>query len=391
MKMRTMLLLLCMLCGVSYTAALPDDDGSEYFCPGLGWNLGNQLDAFDNGVADENCWGNPSVTRQTFVNVAKAGFTAVRIPVTWLGHFGPAPDFVIDEKWFGRVDEVVEYAEDAGLKVIVNIHHDGADSSHWLDIGSAAKDEGVNKRIKAQLFALWTQIARHFKDKGHFLMFESMNEIHDGKWGWGENLTDGGRQYAVVNEWNQTFVDAVRATGGNNATRFLGVPGYCTNTDLTISHFRLPKDVCAGRLLVAVHFYDPYKFTLNNEYDEWGSLSPRNKGSYRDECLVDSVFRKLKSAFVDKGIPLYIGEFGCTRRQDSRYEIYRKYYLEYVCKAARSYGLSLFLWDNGSYGKGAECSGFIDHGSGAFINGADSIVEAMRCAYWGNDASVPGK
>ena len=120
-------------------------------------------------------------------------------------------------------------------------------------------------------------------------------------------------------------------------------------------------------------------------------MASHNNGAYGDEHHVDSVFAELKSTFVDKGIPLYIGEFGCTCRKDGKYEKFRKYYLEYVCDAARRHGLSLFLWDNGSYGKGAECSGFMDHGSGCFINGADSIVAAMRHAYFESDASVEDK
>lgn len=383
--------LLLVLGCAQQVVALPGDDETDSFFLGLGWNIGNQLDAFSDGVANENCWGNPSATQQTFVRVAEAGFTAVRIPVTWLGHIGAAPDYEIDKEWLDRVEEVVGYAENVGLKAIVNIHHDGADSKYWLDVKSAAKDEEVNKRIKLQLFSLWTQIAKRFADKGDFLVFESMNEIHDGKWGWGDNRTDGGRQYAVVNEWNQTFVDAVRAAGGKNTTRFLGIPGYCTNPELTIRHFRLPEDVTSGRLWVAVHFYDPYLFTLDNKFDEWGYMASHNNGAYGDEHHVDSVFAELKSAFVDKGIPLYIGEFGCTRRKDVKYEKFRKYYLEYVCSAARRHGLSLFLWDNGSYGKGAECSGFMNHGFGCFINGADSIVAAMRHAYFESDASVKDK
>ena len=167
-----------------------------------------------------------------------------------------------------RVAEVVGYAENAGLNAIVNIHHDGADSSYWLNIKEAAKNESKNTAIKVELKAVWMQIAERFKDKGNFLAFESMNEIHDGGWGWGENRTDGGKQYAVLNEWNQVFVDAVRAVGGENADRFLGVPGYCTNPELTISSFILPTDKVRNRLMVAVHFYDPYEYTLNATYSE---------------------------------------------------------------------------------------------------------------------------
>jgi endoglucanase len=118
---------------------------------GLGWNLGNQMDAFRNGVAEETCWGNGVATQQTFDSLKALGFTSVRIPVTWLGHVGPAPEYKIDTTWLDRVAELVGYAEKAGLKAIVNIHHDGADSKHWLDVKKAAKSDEVNRRVKEQL------------------------------------------------------------------------------------------------------------------------------------------------------------------------------------------------------------------------------------------------
>ena len=170
--------------------------------------------------------GNQPTTQALFDQLAASGITSVRIPVTWLGHVGEAPDYTIEADYLNRVAEVVGYAENAGLNAIINIHHDGADSQYWLDIKDAATDDAVNEAVKAQLKAMWTQIAERFRDKGNFLVFEAMNEIHDGAWGWGDNRTDGGKQYAVLNEWNQVFVDAVRATGGNNTERYLGVPGY---------------------------------------------------------------------------------------------------------------------------------------------------------------------
>lgn len=143
--------------------------------------------------------------------------------------------------------------KNAGLNAIVNIHHDGADSEYWLSIKDAAQDETKNTAIKTELKAVWTQIAERFKDKGNFLAFESMNEIHDGGWGWGDNRNDGGKQYSILNDWNQVFVDAVRAVGGGNSNRFLGVPGYCTNVALTVSNFKLPTDKVQNRLMVSVH------------------------------------------------------------------------------------------------------------------------------------------
>lgn len=355
---------------------------------GLGWNLGNQLDAYSNGVANETIWGNPKTTQALFDKLAAAGITTVRVPVTWMGHIGAAPGYEIEKAWLDRVAEVVGYAENAGLNAIVNIHHDGADSSYWLNIKEAAKNESKNTAIKAELKAVWMQIAERFKDKGNFLAFESMNEIHDGGWGWGENRTDGGKQYAVLNEWNQVFVDAVRAVGGENADRFLGVLGYCTNPELTISSFILPTDKVRNRLMVAVHFYDPYEYTLNATYSEWGhSGAVGKKVSGGDEDNVKNIFSKLKAAYVDKGIPVYIGEMGCVHRAVTREESFRKYYLEYVCKAAKEYGMAPVYWDNGGTGTGKEESGLFNHATGDYLNNAQEIVGVMIKAVFTEDAS----
>lgn len=355
---------------------------------GLGWNLGNQLDAHNNGIAEETAWGNQPTTQALFDQLASTGFTSVRIPVTWLGHIGEAPGYTIDAEYLNRVAEVVGYAESAGLNAIINIHHDGADSNYWLNIKDAAKDEALNTSIKEQLAAIWTQIANKFKDKGNFLVFESMNEIHDGGWGWGENLTDGGKQYAVLNEWNQVFVDAIRATGGNNTNRYLGVPGYVTNIDLTVENFVLPKDVVQNRLMVAVHFYSPMEFTLNDEFSEWGHTGNSSlKPNWGDEEYLKSQFNSMKTKFIDNGIPAYIGEIGCVHRNNERSEAFRLYYLEYLCKAAKEYGMAPFYWDNGSAAAGKECSGLFNHATGEILNNGLEVIEVMKRGIFDNSES----
>lgn len=355
---------------------------------GLGWNLGNQLDAHNDGIAEETAWGNQPTTQALFDQLASTGFTSVRIPVTWLGHIDEAPDYTIDAEYLNRVAEVVGYAESAGLNAIINIHHDGADSNYWLNIKDAAKDEALNTSIKEQLAAIWTQIANKFKDKGNFLVFESMNEIHDGGWGWGENLTDGGKQYAVLNEWNQVFVDAIRATGGNNTNRYLGVPGYITNIDLTVENFVLPKDVVQNRLMVAVHFYSPMEFTLNDEFSEWGHTGNSSlKPNWGDEEYLKSQFNSMKIKFIDNGIPAYIGEIGCVHRNNERSEAFRLYYLEYLCKAAKEYGMAPFYWDNGSASAGKECSGLFNHATGEILNNGLEVIEVMKRGIFDNSES----
>ena len=351
---------------------------------GLGWNLGNQMDAHVNGVSSETGWGNPAATQATFDKVKSAGFSSVRIPVTWLGHIGPAPDYAIDPEWLDRVAELVGYAGNAGLNVIINMHHDGADSEHWLNIREAALDPEKDRQINEQISAMWTQIAGKFIDKGHFLIFEAFNEIHDGGWGWGANRTDGGKQYACLNGWNRTFVKAVRATGGANEERYLAVPGYCTNPDLTMEYLELPEDVVEDRLMVSVHYYDPNEYTLTAKYPEWGHTAQPGKCAGPDEEEhVKDVFSALHEKFISKGIPVYIGETGCVNRATELEQAFQRYWFEYVLKAAKTYGMSAFVWDNGAKGTGNEQHGFIDHATGEYCSeparlAVETMVRAMN-------------
>ena len=350
---------------------------------GIGWNLGNHFDAYSNGVSSETAWGNPKATQFTFDRVKTAGFKTVRIPVTWLGHIGEAPDYKIDEAWLDRVAQVVGYAEKAGLNAVVNMHHDGADSAHWLDIKGAAQDPAVHQRVMAQITAMWGQIAAKFADKGEFLIFESFNEIHDGSWGWGDNRKDGGKQYQCLNEWNQAFVDAVRAAGGKNADRILAVPAYCTNVDLAIESFVMPKDSAEDRLVMAVHSYDPYDYTLPATYSEWGhTADPAKKVAGDNEAELEKLFQKISTHFLSKGIPVYLGEFGCVNRATEREQKFQQYYFRYFAKLSQIYGVPCMVWDNGAKGAGNECHAFFDHATGDYCSPeAAAAMKALVDSY----------
>ena len=337
-----------------------------------GWNLGNQMDAISNGVAAETVWGNAKATQATMNGVKAAGFKAVRICTTWEGHIGPAPAYRLEEKWLSRVEEIVGYAEKAGLVAIVNTHHD---ESYWLDINKASE------KTKDEIFSVWTQIAQRFKDKGEWLVMESFNEIQDGGWGWSEAFkADPKRQYDILNSWNQVFVDAVRATGGNNATRWLGIPGYAASPGFTIAGLVLPTDYTSeNRLMVAVHDYDPYNYTLSNPLvAQWGhTADPAKRCSDQDEKNVVDVFDNLKAAYLDKDIPVYLGEFGCSRHKEEDLP-YQMYYIEYFCKAAADHLLPMYLWDNGVSGSGSETHGYFNHGTGQLLDEtAKSLVERI--------------
>ena len=332
---------------------------------GPGWNMGNHMDAINNGVSGETVWGNPKCTQATMDGVKAAGFKAVRICTTWEGHIGPAPAYRIEDSWLDRVAEIVGYAERAGLVAIVNTHHD---ETYWQDISKCINNAANHEKVKDEVFALWTQIAERFKDKGEWLVFESFNEIQDGGWGWSEAFRKNpGAQYKILNEWNQTFVDAVRATGGENATRWLGIPGYACNPGFTIAGLVLPTDyTSANRLMVAVHDYDPYDYTLKDPLiRQWGHTAAADK-RLNEKAVVD-VFDNLKAAYLDQGIPVYLGEMGCSRHTAEDLP-YQRYYMEYFCKAAADHLLPMYLWDNGAKGTGSERHAYIDHGTGQFAD-----------------------
>lgn len=359
---------------------------------GLGWNLGNSLDAHANGVASEIAWHDQVATQATFDAVKAAGFGSVRIPVTWLGKVGEAPEYKIDEEWMARVVEVAGYAKKAGLKAIVNIHHDGGAANQpgkenfcWLKIEQAAQDSVLNAEIEAKLSAMWTQIATAFKEEGDWLIFETMNEIHDGNWGGGSNMTDDGRSYATLNHWNQVCVDAIRAAGGENEKRFIGVPGYVCNADLTVEHLVLPTDKVEGRLMVAVHSYDPWDYAGSGLRSEWGHTGKDIVPGTSEKTYTDMLDR-LQEKFVKQGVPVYFGEFGCVHRADEHAEAFRKYYLEYVVKAMKDHGMTGFFWDNGYDLTGDDAFGLMHHGTGAWIANGEEIVKLMIDTYNNEDA-----
>ncbi len=333
-----------------------------------GWNMGNHMDAISNGVASETVWGNDKCTQATFDKLKAAGFKAVRICTTWEGHIGAAPGYILEDKWLDRVAEIAGYAEKAGLVAIVNTHHD---ESYWQDISKAYNNATQNEKVKDEIFCVWSQIANRFKDKGEWLVFESFNEIQDGGWGWSAAFqANPDAQYKVLNEWNQVFVDAVRSTGGNNATRWLGIPGYAASPGFTMKGLVLPKDyTSANRLMVAVHDYDPYDYTLKDPLvRQWGHTADKDKRcSDKDEENVVAVFNNLRLAYLNRGIPVYLGEMGCSRHTEEDFP-YQMYYMEYFCKAAADRLLPMYVWDNGTVGVGPEHHGYINHGTGEFVD-----------------------
>ena len=373
------------------TPALPDNNAITLTRKlGYGWNLGNQMDAMVGGVSGETYWGNEKCTQATFDNLKSKGFSTVRIPVTWMGHIGDAPEYAVETAWLDRVAEIAGYAKKAGLNAIVNVHHDDSPESGWLCVHKAASDADYKKDMMARYKALWEQVARKFAEEGEWLIFEGYNELQDGGWGFGGNLTDGGKQYAVINEIAQTFVTTVRAAGGKNADRYLSILGYSANPSLTASNLVLPTDSAADRLIVSVHFYDPSGYALgqNSAYTEWGHTGADGKKdpNHSEKNVIDT-FRMLKDKYLDKNIPVYIGECGAVNRDDERAKSFQRYWFEFVFKAAREYGFCPIVWDNGARSTGNESFGYIDHADGSFINDSGPVIDIMYKAFNTTDPS----
>lgn len=301
-----------------------------------GWNLGNTLDA----LPDETSWGNPRATQELFNAVKAAGFKSVRIPVSWNKHADS--DGEIRSRFMERVTEVVNYARNAGLYVIINEHWDGG----WQEPTTAKQAE-----VNARLAKLWKQIAENFKDYDDHLLFAGTNEVKiEGNYGppTAENA-------AVQNSFNQTFVTTVRATGGNNAKRVLVVQGYNTNIDYTVAHALVPSDTAANRLMMEVHFYDPYNFTLNDKSKiwQWGALAKDANATetWANEAYVDGQFEKMKTHFVDKGVGVILGEYCAIMKSEYEgQERYRAYWDAYVTRSAVKHGLVPMYWDAGNTG-----------------------------------------
>lgn len=356
---------------------------------GWGWNLGNHFDTSsgEDGVHPQwGYWDNATPTQALYTNLKAAGASTVRMGVTW-GNYQDA-EWNIEASYIAEIKQNVEWAEAAGLNVIINMHHD----EYWQDIKQAASNNIVNDQIKDRIAKTWKQIAEAFKDKGDFLIFESFNEIQDGGWGWGANRTDGGKQYRTLNEWNQLVVSTIRATGGNNATRWIGVPAYASSPAFAVDdNFVLPTDP-ANRIMVSVHFYDPSNFTLtpegNNGLSEWGHTAAAGKADPNsNEDHVVETFKKLQEKYIANNIPVYVGEYGCVMHKTDRSNLFRNYYLEYVCRAAHTYNLPVIIWDNNVVGGGNEHHGYFNHNDGTYLNGLESLVKTMIKATTSDDAS----
>lgn len=349
---------------------------------GPGWNLGNQLEASVNGVPSETAWGNPQITQQTFQMVKNAGFKTVRIPISYLSKIGSAPSYTIDSWWLSRIKDVVDMALSEGLYVIINMHGDGYTtvSGSWL-LCNASSDQQT--AIKAKYENVWRQIAETFSYCDEHLIFESMNEEFDGTY-----TTPNRTYYSNINDYNQIFVNTVRNTGGNNAKRWLLIPGWNTDIEYTTGDygFKIPADSYRDdsiptneqRIMISVHYYTPWDFCGDGSWNKttWGTDS-------EIQTLKD-LFTKCYKSFVIKGYPVVVGEYGAINKNN---ESSRIKFAGEVCKAARSMGMIPVIWDNNGNGTGADSFGLFNRWTYQVTQ--QGIINAIMSAFSGNPEPAP--
>lgn len=312
----------------------------------VGWNLGNSLEVPGN----ETAWGNPKVTKTFIDSLKKNGINAVRLPCAWDSYLEDQTTVKIKASWLSRVKEVVDYCIQNDMYVILNIHWDGG----WLENNPTPSKQAL---LNGKQKALWEQIGMYFRNYDEHLLFAGTNEVHvDG--------TPTTENFQVQMSFNKTFVDAVRSTGGRNSYRNLVVQAYNTNIDYAVDKLVVPSDSIENRLLVEVHYYDPWdfcglesnaswataKYFWGQSYAQYGEVSPWGQEDY-----VLTQFQKMKTKFVDAGYPVILGEYGAIRRAPtiSNFQKHldsRAYYVQYVTEESKKHGMIPFIWDNGVTG-----------------------------------------
>ena len=334
--------------------AMEHDVDAQTWCKNvvMGWNLGNSLEA----EGTETSWGNPATTADMIKSIKGEGFNAVRIPVRW-GQHCDMPTMTIDEKWLSRVKEIVDWCLAEDMYVIINTHHD-----LWLEhYPTNAKKAELNEKLGK----LWTNIATAFADYDGRLAFAGLNEVNaEGNWG----LTPTQENYDVTNSFNQTFVDAVRATGGNNALRNLVVQSYRCNPTMGLTNLVVPTDPTPNRLSVEFHYYDPYSYCSGaaGSYNYWG-IAFSDKGTVTpdgNEKSLANFFLTIREKWWEQGLGVVIGEYGCschyTTADKATQEANMQYYMKCLVSEARKNGFAAFVWDNNAYGNGSEKFGIFD-------------------------------
>ncbi|CAH0312971.1 Xyloglucan-specific endo-beta-1,4-glucanase BoGH5A [Pedobacter sp. Bi27] len=344
----------------------------------LGWNIGNTLEA----IGGETNWGNPMVSQALIDQVKRSGFTAVRIPCSWNQYMANSATAELQQSWLNRVKQVVQYCVNDGLYVILNIHWDGG----WLENNCTTAQQA---QVNALQKAFWEQIATQMRDFDEHVMFASANEP----------AVSDATGMGVLLSYHQTFVNAVRSTGGRNSYRVLVIQGPTTSIEYTNNLMNtLPTDPAANRLMVEVHHYTPFNFAGLTQDVSWGNMfyywgdgyhsttdASRN-ATFGEESNAGADFSLMKTKYIDKGIPVILGEYGAIRRSTTLsgdaltlHLASRAYYINHVTHQALLNGLLPFYFDDGSSGNNAfriidrQTNGVADQqGLAAVVQGAQN-------------------
>ena len=355
---------------------------------GLGWNLGNSLDATGgSGLDTETSWSNPKTTQALIDKVKSLGFNTVRVPVSWGKHVS-GDNYTIDSAWLARVKEVVDYCYKNDMYVILNIHHDTKSSASASGAGYYPRSSAYSSSEKF-VTSVWSQAAEYFKDYDYHLIFETLNEprlIGTGyewwfnKWSIPSEVKDA---IDCINKLNQKAVDTIRNTGSNNRGRLIMCPGYDASIDgATVSGFKLPTDISGNknRIAVSVHAYSPYNFAMNVGSGSTSTYTSSIKSELRD------LFSTLKSNFRDKGIPVVIGEFGSTDKNNTAERV--KWATDYTALAKKN-NIPCVLWDNNAFAVyngnnivlNSEYHGYINRKNNTVTSPAKDVIEALMKPY----------
>ena len=355
---------------------------------GLGWNLGNSLDATGgSGLDTETSWSNPKTTQALIDKVKSLGFNTGRVPVSWGKHVS-GDNYTIDSAWLARVKEVVDYCYKNDMYVILNIHHDTKSSASASGAGYYPRSSAYSSSEKF-VTSVWSQAAEYFKDYDYHLIFETLNEprlIGTGyewwfnKWSIPSEVKDA---IECINKLNQKAVDTIRNTGSNNRGRLIMCPGYDASIDgATVSGFKLPTDISGNknRIAVSVHAYSPYNFAMNVGSGSTSTYTSSIKNELQD------LFSTLKSTFRDKGIPVVIGEFGSTDKNNTAERV--KWATDYTALAKKN-NIPCVLWDNNAFAVyngsnivlNSEYHGYINRKDNTVTSPAKDVIEALMKPY----------
>ena len=354
-----------------YQFDIPDNEAMAFLKNmGVGWNLGNTFDAHRDGyitndLSIETAWVGVRTSEKLIATVHDAGYNTLRLPVSWHNHVSK-DDFTINKPWLDRVQEVMDYAISRGMYVILNIHHD--DGKEYYYPSSACYDQTAR-----YITAIWTQLAERFRDYDEHLIFECINEPRlkgtDNEWWFDANSAACVDAADCINRLNQLFVDTVRASGGNNAARYLMVPGYDAAPGSTVNgYFTLPQDEADNRIIVSVHAYTPYAFALQD-----GGSSTFKPSTTTQSAEIQQFLTALYRTYISQGIPVVIGEFGARDKKGNLQE--RVNYAAYYTASASARNIPCCWWDNGAFYGTGELFGLIRRDTCVWKY--PEIVEAM--------------